>query len=116
MAKKKAGKKIPSEPVTQPEVDVIRISAKDDKKTSQKAAAPVEKQAATTDKAIGKKSFLKSFTGYFKGAWQELKQTRWPNRQTTWKLTAAVIIFTAIFVTIIILLDIGLETLFDKIN
>jgi preprotein translocase subunit SecE len=43
--------------------------------------------------------------GYLKGSWQELRQVRWPNRRATWGLTGAVILFTAFFVGLIILLD-----------
>lgn len=53
--------------------------------------------------------------GYFKGSWQELKQVRWPNRSATWSLTGAVILFTAIFIAIIVLLDAGFDALFNLI-
>ena len=53
--------------------------------------------------------------GYFRGAWQELKQVRWPNRKATWSLTLAVILFTIFFVILILLLDAGFKYLFDFI-
>jgi preprotein translocase subunit SecE len=53
--------------------------------------------------------------GYFKGAWHELRQVRWPNRKTTWGLTLAVILFTAFFVVLVLLLDAGFKYLFDLI-
>lgn len=53
--------------------------------------------------------------GYFKGSWQELRQVRWPNRKATWGLTAAVIIFTALFVALIVFLDWMFSTLFKLI-
>ncbi len=52
---------------------------------------------------------------YFKGSWDELRQVRWPNRKATWSLTFAVIFFTAFFIVMIVLLDIGFKFLFDKI-
>jgi preprotein translocase SecE subunit len=58
---------------------------------------------------------LKPIGRYFKGSWQELKQVRWPNRGATWSLTGAVILFTAIFMLIIILLDAGFDALFNLI-
>lgn len=67
--------------------------------------------------AIGK-FFCKIFCPigrYFKGSWQELKQVRWPDRKATWSLTGAVLLFTAIFVVIIVLLDAGFEMLFNLI-
>jgi len=52
---------------------------------------------------------------YFKGAWIELKQVRWPNRKAAWGLTLAVILFTAFFFTLIVLLDAGFKELFNII-
>ncbi len=50
---------------------------------------------------------------YVKGAWSELKQVRWPNRAATWSMTLAVLIFTAIFVVLILLLDAGFNAIFE---
>lgn len=64
------------------------------------------------------KGFMKAlftFGGYFKGAWFELRQVRWPNRKATWSLTLAVILFTAFFFLLIVLLDAGFKQLFNLI-
>ena len=53
--------------------------------------------------------------GYFKGAWIELRQVRWTNRKATWSLTLAVILFTAFFFLLIVLLDFGFKELFNLI-
>jgi len=53
--------------------------------------------------------------GYFKGAWIELRQVRWPNRKATWGLTLAVILFTVFFFALIVLLDFGFKELFNLI-
>lgn len=52
---------------------------------------------------------------YFKGAWVELRQVRWPNRRSAWGLTLAVILFTAFFFILIVLLDAGFKQLFNVI-
>ncbi len=52
---------------------------------------------------------------YFKGAWGELRQVRWPNRQSAWAMTGAVILFTGFFVGLIIILDYAFEMLFKLI-
>lgn len=93
---------------------VTRISAKD--------AAPkkVTKKSPKTEK-VPKEStnpFLKALFGiggYFKGAWIELRSVRWPSRRATWSLTLAVILFSAFFVLIIVLLDIFFKYLFEVI-
>ena len=62
--------------------------------------------------------FLRTFVafgGYFKGAWFELRQVRWPNRKATWSLTGAVLAFTGFFVLIILLLDVLFKYLFELI-
>lgn len=58
---------------------------------------------------------LVSIGGYFKGAWFELRQVRWPNRKATWSLTGAVLLFTAFFVVLILLLDVLFKYLFELI-
>lgn len=52
---------------------------------------------------------------YFKGSWQELRLVRWPNRKATWGMTAAVIVFTGLFVALIVFLDWLFSTLFKLI-
>ena len=78
--------------------------------------AKVEKPKATKVKS-GRKSprVLRAIGGYFKGAWVELRQVRWPNRRATWGLTAAVIAYSAFFVVFVLLLDAGFKYLFELI-
>lgn len=52
---------------------------------------------------------------YFGNSWQELRQVRWPNRKTTWKLVSAVITYTLIFAFFIMLLDAGFTLLFNNL-
>jgi len=60
--------------------------------------------------------FTKALFGigrYFKGAWIELKQVRWPTRKATWGLTLAVILFSVFFVVLILLLDAFFKYIFE---
>lgn len=52
---------------------------------------------------------------YFKGAWYELRQVRWPDRKASWSLTGAVLLFTGLFVVLILLLDLLFKYLFELI-
>lgn len=52
---------------------------------------------------------------YFKKSWEELKQVTWPTWRETWKLTLAVIIFSAIFGALITVVDYGLDKLFKQV-
>ncbi|OGL21936.1 preprotein translocase subunit SecE [Candidatus Saccharibacteria bacterium RIFCSPHIGHO2_01_FULL_45_15] len=114
---------------------VTRIKATDDTKP-----APSKKTAKTTktvtaevvakptpgteqkERKVRKKptpkGLLRPFIaigGYFKGAWYELKQVRWPTRKATWSLTLAVLIYTAFFMVLVLLLDALFKYLFDLI-
>jgi preprotein translocase SecE subunit len=53
---------------------------------------------------------------YVKGSWQELRQTRWPNRRATWSLTIAVIVFCVFFAALILLFDILFEFVIKNLN
>lgn len=88
------------------------MAFKKDKKPSKKIKSKVIKPKKP------KKGILKllaAIGGYFKGAWIELKQVRWPNRSATWSLTLAVILFSAFFLALIVFLDAGFKYLFELI-
>ena len=52
---------------------------------------------------------------YLADSWKELRQVRWPNRSTTWKMVAMVIVYTLIFVVLLVVLDVLYEFVFSKI-
>lgn len=102
---------------------VTRISAKDEavkaekpaKAASTKATKAVKaKKVRKTTEAESKNVFAR-MGAYFKGAWFELRQVRWPTRAATWSLTLAVILFSLFFVGLIVLLDLGFKSLFELI-
>ena len=55
------------------------------------------------------------YPGYFRGSFREIRQVRWPNRKATWKMVLAVLVYTALFVVIITLLDLFFTWLFSLI-
>ena len=86
------------------------------KEVTKKSATRDTKKQATTDKQPGKWTRPFRATGeYFKGAWDELRQVRWPNRAATWSLTLAVILFSLFFAVIILGLDWAFSYLFKEI-
>lgn len=58
---------------------------------------------------------FRAIGGYFKGAWQELRQVRWTDRPATWGLTLAVILFSFFFAALILGLDSAFSYLFKEI-
>ena len=95
---------------------VTRIKASSAKTTTKETPVKAaDKKAPKTTPDTAKKSgnVFKSIGGYFAGAWYELKQVNWPNRKSTWSLTAAMLAFTGFFVVIILLLDALFKYLFQ---
>lgn len=52
---------------------------------------------------------------YFRESWHEVKQVSWPNNKQTMQLTFAVFAFTAFLVTIVSIVDYGLEAVFEEL-
>ena len=83
------------------------------KKTAVAKAKKLKQPNAKTNQPSKNPSV--SLGRYFKGAWIELRQVHWPTRRATWSLTGAVLVFTAIFVVMILVLDYGFNLLFELI-
>lgn len=93
------------------ESKVTRIKAADTKAVkAKKISSPKPKR--DTPKIL--KPF-ESLGGYFKGAWNELREVRWPTRRATWGLTLAVILFSLLLAAVILLLDALFNFVFDQI-
>lgn len=86
--------------------------------TKKTKASPVKK-APAAPKAVRKPSKwskpFRAIGGYFKGAWVELRQVRWPDRRATWSLTLAVILFSLFFALVIVGLDAAFSYLFKEV-
>jgi len=88
-------------------------------KKEAKEAKKAEKKAKKSENN-GKKVFILfrpfvAFFRYLKDSWREIRQVRWPNRKATWKMVIAVLVYTALFVLIITLLDLFFRWLFSLI-
>ena len=122
---------------------ITRIKASDSEKIEEKAAEPVitrekvvlkdkklaknAKKEAKKEAKLAKKAEKKdkkvfilfrpfvAIGHYLKESWQELRQVRWPNRKTTWKLVIAILIYSALFIVLIVLLDSLFTMLFNLI-
>lgn len=100
------------------ETKVTRIKATDTPKASAKTEkkpvkAPKQKKQSSSRNPLLRALF--AIGGYFKGAWFELKQVRWPTRRATWGLTGAVLVFSGFFIGLIVLLDLAFNSLFEFI-
>lgn len=99
---------------------VTRIKAKDTgakKAKSKPANTKQAKEVASVKQELAleaneKRNIFQRLGAYFKGSWQELTLVRWPDRKNTWKMTGALVAFTAVFATTILLLDYLFQNVF----
>ena len=108
------------EETSEPAITRKKVVVKDKKseKTKRKEKKAAEKKVAEKD--TKKKPFIliRPFVylgRYIRDSWRELRQVRWPNRKATWKMVLAVVVYTAIFVIFISLLDLFFTWLFNLI-
>lgn len=52
---------------------------------------------------------------YLRGAWGEIRQTTWPNRKETIRLTFAVFVFSTAFAVFVAVLDFALDKIFKHL-
>lgn len=82
---------------------------------TEKSSTKTKTAASKPKNSKSRRNPLSAITGYFRGAWQEIKQVRWPDRRSTWGMVGALIVFTAALFLVIILLDYGFAWLFKLI-
>jgi len=91
-----------------------KIVATETKKVAKVTKAKKVQKPIDPTKPASKNVFVK-IGGYFKGAWFELREVRWPNRKATWSLTLAVLAFVLFFTLLVTLLDALYKYLFELI-
>ena len=99
----------------QPEKVTRKVSVKAKNGESKKAVAEKKAKAKEVEKAEKKAAKKEKKVGYFRGAFQEIRQVRWPNRKETWKMTLSVIIYVVILAAAIMLLDALLQFIFNQL-
>lgn len=104
----------------EPVITRKKVVVKDKKLDKNKRKETKKAEKALKRAQSGKKPFIlvRPFVylwRYLRDSWQELRQVRWPNRKATWKMVVAVLIYTALFVLIISLLDLFFSWFFNLI-
>ena len=83
-------------------------------KLAKSKADKKQKKSRKTDKNTAEKPLKEvfllvrpfvAFGRYLRDSWREIRQVRWPGRKLTWKMTFAVLVYCAIFIFFIVLLD-----------
>ena len=129
-------KKSPEEPLEAPKtvakVKVAKgkaLNKKTQKSALKEQAAPKKTEKGKTAKSktsnkqidnTTKKPFILIrpfvyFGRYIRDSWREIRQVRWPSRKAAWKLFFAILIYTLIFVGVIMLLDALFTWLFETV-
>lgn len=104
----KAVAKIPAKKTTTKTTSSTKLSVKP-------LAPQINSQGDDTSTPAKSRNPFLALGRYFKGAWHELRQVRWPDRATSWQMTGALLAFTAFFVLIITVLDAIFKFLFEFI-
>lgn len=107
---------------TQDEKKVVKIRSKSQPESSVQEKAKNHTEAEKTPKKRDntKKPFILIrpfvyFSRYVRDSWREIRQVRWPSRKATWKLFFAIVVYTLLFVGIIMLLDAIFTWLFETV-
>ena len=104
---------------SEPTITRKKVVVKD--KKTEKSKRVEEKKAKKSAKKTGeKKTFILfrpfvAFGHYLRDSWREIRQVRWPNRKATWKMVLAVLVYTALFIILISLLDLFFTWFFSLI-
>lgn len=91
---------------------ILKSKIKSEKK-SNKRPMPKVLKILTFPFSLIFKPFI-ALGSYIKHSWAELRQVRWPNRKATWSMVLSILIYTAIFITFIVLLDALFTYLFNN--
>lgn len=88
------------------------------KKLTRKERRAIKKSQKSDQERPLKSYFLlfRPFVGlgrYLRDSWREIRQVRWPNRKATWKMTLAVLVYCALFMVFLTLLDVFFTFIFD---
>lgn len=113
---------------TAAKIHKVSLKSKSEQKALLKSEAEVKKAQAKSDKKSLENPAEKPLSEifllarpfvalgrYVRDSWRELRQVRWPNRKSTWKLTFAVLVYCAILMVFILILDLIFTFIFELI-
>lgn len=115
--------KTPSEETSEETPVFSEKEARAHKKAAEKEKRAIEKAERRKIRledqdARGGSGFKRVLTApfrYLRDSWREIRQVRWPNRKATWKMVFAIFIYAALFIALIMLLDVFFTWLFNLI-
>ena len=95
----------------------VAEAKKEKAKAIEKKEKKAEKAAKKAKKTKDGKKIRKTDeeVGYFRGAVREMRQVRWPDRKTSWKLTFTVVGYVVLVALAIMLLDALFTFIFNNL-
>ena len=116
--KPSASRKASATPQTSP-TSVTRIKASDTVRPRRRPALrlprPIMNATNAASRILTMPRWIRSIGSYFAGSWHELRQVHWPDRRATWSMTGALLVFTAFFTVVTLLLDASFKLLFQRL-
>ncbi len=103
--------KVEARPVADPELNKPKKLSRKERKAA-KLAAKSDAEKPLKSYFILFRPFV-AFGRYLRDSWREIRQVRWPNRKATWKMTLAVLVYAALFMVFLTLLDVFFTFIFD---
>jgi preprotein translocase subunit SecE len=95
----------------------LNTSAKKTKKVLSKRYDPIPESRVGGTLAADVKGPkpLRKLVKYVKDSKNEVKKVTWPSRKESWRLTLAVLVFTAIFASFTTVVDLGFEEVVERL-
>lgn len=103
--------KVETRPVANPELNQPKKLTRAERKALKLAKKPGEERPIKSYFVLVR-PFVR-FGRYLRDSWREIRQVRWPNRKATWKMTLAVLVYVALFMVFLTLLDVFFTFIFD---
>lgn len=98
-------------PVANPELNQPKKLTRAEKKAA-KLARKNDEERPIKSYFVLARPFV-CFGRYLRNSWHEIRQVRWPNRKATWKMTLAVLVYCALFMVFLTLVDVFFTFIFD---
>ena len=104
--------KVETRPVANPELNKPKKLTRAERKAAKFAAKKSGEERPIKSYFILVRPFVR-LGRYLRDSWREIRQVRWPNRKATWKMTLAVLVYVALFMIFLTLIDMLFTFIFD---
>lgn len=104
--------KVETRPIANPELNKPNKLTRAERKAAKLATKKSGEERPIKNYFILVRPFIR-LGRYLRDSWREIRQVRWPNRKATWKMTLAVLVYVALFMIFLTLIDMLFTFIFD---